>query len=76
MNLFRSKEHAERWSGFRAEAREGLVPARDLAWVFAARLFRERGRPDYVSNLPELRQDFIARLKARLPGRAFWGTAD
>ncbi|MEM7288450.1 MAG: hypothetical protein AAF480_19060 [Actinomycetota bacterium] len=52
MNLFRSEEHATNWSGYEPEIAERML--RPVAWwadVFSSPIFRERGRPDYVSWL-------------------------
>ena len=52
MNLFRSEEHARNWSGFEPEiAQRMLRPVTWWADVFSSPVFRERGRPDYVSWL-------------------------
>ncbi len=55
MNLFRSEEHARRWARFNPEYEEGLQPV--AAWIerFSGAMFRERGRPDYISWLTEWR---------------------
>jgi len=50
MNLFRSEEHARAWSGFEPEMAEKML--RPMSWwadVFSSPVFRERGRPDYIS---------------------------
>ncbi len=55
MNLFRSEEHARRWARFNPDYEEGLRPL--AAWIerFSGPMFRERGRPDYISWLTEWR---------------------
>jgi hypothetical protein len=54
MNLFRSEEHARRWSGFRAESAAGLLPLSDILAIFSGRLFRERLSGRYLSDLKDL----------------------
>ncbi len=51
MNLFRSEEHARNWSEFDAAFAENLQPLSRWAERFSAPLFRNRGRPDYISWL-------------------------
>jgi hypothetical protein len=68
MNLFRSEEHARAWKSFDPDMEKTLRPASFWADLFSEQLFRERGRPDYMTWLRsgEGRQS-IARLMARLP---------
>ena len=54
MNLFRSEEHAKRWSGYKTEAAAGLRPLQDILAIFSGRLFRERPNGRYISSLKEL----------------------
>ena len=49
MNLFRSEEHARAWSGFNPEYTVGLRPLATWTERFSSPMFRERGRPDYIS---------------------------
>jgi hypothetical protein len=49
MNLCRSEEHVRNWSRFNAEYEQGLAPLSFWVERFSAPLFRERGRPDYIS---------------------------
>lgn len=68
MNLFRSEEHARAWKGFDPAMEKTLRPASFWAELFSEQLFRERGRPDYMTWLRsgDGRQS-IARLMAKLP---------
>ena len=51
MNLFRSEEHAQRWSLFNPDsAPEGFIPLQDLAAVFATESRRHWLDPDYMSR--------------------------
>ncbi len=72
MNLFRSEEHVRRWSGFREEARGGMLPLADMMSVFSARLFRERLNGKYVSNMKEYRQDFMEQIRVVTSNNPFW----
>ena len=49
MNLFRSEEHARRWSGFAPEMAASLQPVATWADIFSNPFFRERGRADYIT---------------------------
>ena len=54
MNLFRSEEHAKRWSGYRPESAAGLRPLKDMMAIFSGRLFRERLSGRYITDLKAL----------------------
>ncbi|MFZ0889327.1 MAG: hypothetical protein WA005_12805 [Candidatus Binataceae bacterium] len=68
MNLFRSEEHARRWKMFKPEMEKTLRPVAFWADLFSEQLFRQRGRPDYMTWLrgDEGRQS-IASLWPKLP---------
>jgi hypothetical protein len=68
MNLFRSEEHARRWKMFEPEMEKTLRPLSFWADLFSEQLFRQRGRPDYMTWLrsDEGRQS-IASLWAKMP---------
>ena len=70
MNLFRSEEHARRWVGFDETMASSLMPVTEWATIFSNPMFRERGRPDYISWA---RSDegvaAFAELRASLPQR-------
>ncbi|MDH4147610.1 MAG: hypothetical protein OEY23_20835 [Acidimicrobiia bacterium] len=51
MNLFRSEEHARRWSGFDAEWAHTMLPVARWGEIFSGEMFRQRGRADYISWL-------------------------
>ena len=72
MNLFRSEEHARRWSGFRAEAAAGLLPLADVMDLASAPLFRERLNGRYVSSASTYRSAFLERVRAVTRGDPFW----
>jgi hypothetical protein len=72
MNLFRSGEHAKRWSGYKAEAAAGLRPLKDILAIFSGRLFRERPNGRYVSSLKELALDQGERVKQLTNDDPFW----
>jgi hypothetical protein len=72
MSLFRSEEHARRWSGYRAEAAAGLRPFRDMMAIFSGRLFRERPNGRYITDLKALalaQADTVKQVTADDP---FW----
>jgi hypothetical protein len=51
MNLFRSEEHAQRWSGYKPEAAAGLLPLERIMELFSAPVFRQRLSGSYISDL-------------------------
>ncbi|MEM7323551.1 MAG: hypothetical protein AAF531_10735 [Actinomycetota bacterium] len=70
MNLFRSEEHARRWSGFDPSMESRMLQPLDWwAETFANPFFRERGRPDYITwTKSEAGQAAFRELRARLSG--------
>ena len=68
MNLFRSEEHARRWKMFKPEMEKTLRPFSFWANLFSEQLFRQRGRPDYMTWLrSDEGRESIASLRARMP---------
>jgi hypothetical protein len=68
MNLFRSEEHARRWSQFNPDFERGLRPFSFWEKLFSGRIFRYRARSDYISWLrteeaEEARQALRSQLK-------------
>lgn len=51
MNLFRSEEHARRFASFDADWAHTLLPVTEWAAIFSSPVFRQRGRPDYITWL-------------------------
>ena len=72
MNLFRSEEHAKRWSGYRADASAGLLPLKGILAIFSGRLFQERLSGHYVSDLKSLSPEQAALLKQLTGDDPFW----
>jgi len=67
MNLFRSEEHARKWSYFNADYEKSLKPLSFWNDVFSGLIFRSRGRSDYISWLgteeaKKARQELMAKL--------------
>jgi hypothetical protein len=68
MNLFRSEEHARKWRMFKPEMEKTLRPLSFWADLFSEPLFRQRGRPDYVTWLrSEEGRQSIANLWGKMP---------
>ena len=68
MNLFRSEEHARNWSEYDTAMVATLQPVAFWAELFSNEIFRERGRPDYISWLQgPAGQASFATLRAGLP---------
>ena len=51
MNLFRSEEHARKWSDFNPDYEKTLKPLSFWADLFSGLIFRARGRTDYITWL-------------------------
>jgi hypothetical protein len=79
MNLFRSEEHARRWSQFQApRAEQGFITLPDLAGFFGTETRRHMLDPDYLSSwFPRRaaeRKAYLERIGKTIP---FWlGTPD
>lgn len=68
MNLFRSEEHARRWTGFQPKMESALLPVEEWARIFSNPFFRERGRNDYITwTRSEAGLDAFADLRHQLP---------
>lgn len=68
MNLFRSEEHAKRWSGYDAAMGAALKPVAEWADIFSNPFFRQRGRSDYISwTRTEEGGAAFKELRLRLP---------
>jgi len=67
MNFFRSEEHLRKWEGFEEKRKGGTIPLSSLMELFSAPYFRNRGRPDYVSQMSEYMAEFLGKLDT-LPG--------
>ena len=72
MNLFRSEEHAKRWSGFSAETAAGLLPLADAMAVMSTPRHRDRLSGRYVSSAPGYASGFFEHLKAITRNDPFW----
>jgi hypothetical protein len=69
MNLFRSEEHVQNWSGFKANTEEGMNKLSDVAGLFSINFFTRRLDPDYVSHM----QEYLGELVEALKGMgSFW----
>jgi len=78
MNLFRSEEHARRWSEFQPRSEEGFITLEQLAGFFGTETRRHMLDADYLSTwFPKRateRRDYMARIGKSVP---FWlGTPD
>ena len=68
MNLFRSEEHARRFSSFDADWAHTLLPVARWAEIFSSPIFRQRGRPDYVTWLrSDAGQASMLALRSSMP---------
>ena len=68
MNLFRSEEHARNSASFNSDFAHMLIPVANWAEIFSSPMFRERGRPDYISWLRSTEgQAATAAMRAKMP---------
>ncbi len=68
MNLFRSEEHARRWDGYSDVMQAALMPVAEWADIFSNQVFKQRGRPDYISwTRSEAGAAAYGELRNRLP---------
>jgi hypothetical protein len=72
MNLFRSEDHARRWSGFKPESEGGLVTLRQLASIMGTPRHRDRLNGRYVSSFPTYGPPFFENLKQVTGNHPFW----
>ena len=72
MNLFRSEEHAQRWSGYKAEAAAGLLSLGQLMELFSAPVFRQRLSGTYISDLAVHYAATAAEFKRITHDSPFW----
>jgi len=72
MNLFRSEEHARRWTGFNAERTGGLLRLAQLSAIMSTRLMRERLNGHYVSSAAGYRREFLDRIREVTAADPFW----
>jgi hypothetical protein len=75
MNLFRSEEHARRWTGFEAPAAAGPLSFADMMRIMSTPRHRERRSGHYVSAAPGHLAAFVERLREVTGGSAFWDPA-
>ncbi|MCH2624863.1 MAG: hypothetical protein VX823_07060 [Actinomycetota bacterium] len=67
MNLFRSEQHARRWHEWDEEMSWALHPVAWWAETFGMSVFRNRGRPDFLTWLTGHEGDReMALLRLRL----------
>ena len=64
MNLFRSEEHARRWSLYSRAGDDYIMPVSDWATVFTSSLFKNRLDDDYLVNADPYVRDYRQALKA------------
>jgi hypothetical protein len=78
MNLFRSEEHARRWSQFTARSEEGFISLADLAGFFGTESRRHMLEGDYLSTwYPRRAAERRAYLEKIGKTSPFWmGTPD
>jgi len=74
MNLFRSEEHIQNWSGFVQGSEEGILPLDDLVELFSGNYFRMRMGPDWVSRSREYALEMVATFKKLGKTGPFWQT--
>jgi hypothetical protein len=78
MNLFRSEEHARRWSQFNPASEQGFLSLAELAGLFGTETRRHMLDSDYLSvwypRRAQERREYMTRIGKATP---FWlGTPD
>jgi hypothetical protein len=78
MNLFRSEEHARRWTQFNPASEVGFISLPELAGFFGTETRRHMLDADYLSawfpRRAAERREYVARIGKAVP---FWlGTPD
>ncbi len=64
MNLFRSEEHARRWTLYHRDVDDYIMPVSDWGTVFSASMFRNRLDIDYLARSDEYLDDYRRALQA------------
>jgi len=72
MNLFRSKEHVRKWTGFKEKTEGGILQISDMARLFSGNLFKRRLDPDYVTHFQEYLNEFVAAAGEIGKANSFW----
>jgi hypothetical protein len=72
MNLFRSKEHVQNWSQFKAGMEAGILTLGDAMRVMSTPRHRNRLSPNYVSTVQETMPAFVERLLEVSGNAPFW----
>jgi len=75
INLFRSEEHARNWSGFKVEAKAGILSLAESMVVMSTSRHRERLNGHYVSSVASYSQLFAAKIKEVTQNNPFWDPA-
>jgi len=72
MNLFRSEEHARKWSGFEVGTEDGVISLRVGASIMSTPRHRERLSGHYVSSVAENAPIYFANLRKLTNNSPFW----
>jgi hypothetical protein len=72
MNLFRSEEHARRWSEFVPGSEAGIVTLEQAMAIMSTPRHRDRFTGHYVSSSPGYTAAFFARLREVTGGDPYW----
>ncbi len=72
MNLFRSEEHARRWTGYRPGTEGGLLSLAQAMSIMSTPRFRERLNGHYVSSAPGYAPALFAHIREVTHSAPFW----
>jgi hypothetical protein len=72
MNLFRSEEHARRWSEFVPGSEAGIVTLEQAMAIMSTPRHRSRFDGRYVSSAPGYTAAFFATLREVTGGDPYW----
>jgi len=72
MNLFRSKEHARKWSEFEVGTEDGIISLQDGVSLMSTPRHRDRLSGHYVSSVSESAPIFFENIRKVTKNSPFW----
>ncbi len=72
MNLFRSEEHVQNWSGFQAGTEEAILSVFDIMAILSTPRHSEKLNGHYTSTCADYVNEFIENVKKVTKNVAFW----
>jgi hypothetical protein len=72
IHLFRSEDHARKWSGFVSGTEEAILPVSDMMYIMSTPRHSSKLSGHYVSSAHEYAPLFFQRLEEVTQNSAFW----